>query len=49
MYKKNLSILSGTLIILFGLFSIGILNLNFLNRELKFDLTFKNLIFLALF
>ena len=41
MYKKNLSILSGTLIILFGLFSIGILNLNFLNRELKFDLAFQ--------
>ena len=40
-YKKQLSIFSGTLIILFGLYSIGILNLNFLNRELKFDLAFQ--------
>ena len=49
MYKKNLSILSGTLIILFGLFSIGILNLNFLNRELKFDLAFQKFNFFSPF
>jgi len=49
MYKKNLSILSGTLIILFGLFSIGVLNLNFLDRELKFDLVFQKFNFFSPF
>ena len=49
MYKKNLSILSGTLIILFGLFSIGILNFNFLNKELKFDLAFQKFNFFSPF
>ena len=48
-YKKQLSIFSGTLIILFGLYSIGILNLNFLNRELKFDLAFQKFNFFSPF
>ena len=49
MYKKNLSVFSGTLIILFGLFSIGILNFNFLNKELKFDLAFQKFNFFSPF
>ena len=48
-YKKNLSIMAGTLIILFGLFSIGILNLNFLNRELRFDFVFQKFNFFSPF
>lgn len=38
-YKKLLSVMSGSLIILLALHFIGIFNFNFLNKELKFDLS----------
>ena len=41
-YKKNLSFLSGSIIILFGFFTLGILKLNFLNKEFKLNLTSRS-------